>query len=345
MKLYHLERMPQSLKALLIAAAWLALITVLHVTVNKEPQFRRKIRMGYMPVITNLAAPLVDAASRQSDPYFEAVKFGSFAEMGEAFRAGHIQVAFVIAPLAVALHRQEIPLKIVYIGNRHESTLVVRKGLSCRSFADLEGKTIAVPMRFSGHMLALRRYESQLGMAADAIRIVEIPPPDMAVALASGGIDGYFVGEPFAAKSIVAGNASRLLNVEDIWPGFICNLMIVREDLLELHPQWVSTLVAAAARSGLWAKNHVDEAVGIACTYWGQDPNVVRYAFFNPEGRIRFDLFVPVAEEIQEIAREMHRFGLTEAQVDVSSIVDDRFAREVPLQSVGSFEDILIPSR
>lgn len=345
MKRYRIERFPHSSMVLLIAAAWLAVIAVLHVTFNKEPHSRRKILMGYMPVITNLAAPLVDAASRESDPSFEAVKFGSFAEMGEAFRAGHIQVAFVIAPLAVALHRQGIRLKVVYIGNRHESTLVVRKDLPCRSFADLEGKTIAVPMRFSGHMLALRRYGSQLGMGADSIRIVEIPPPDMAVALASGGIDGYFVGEPFAAKSIVAGNATALLNVEDIWPKFICNLMIVREDLLESHPEWVQTLVTAAARSGLWAQNHVDEAIGIACVYWGQDPVVVRYAFSNPEGRIRFDLFVPVVEEMQEIAREMHRFGLVDDQVEVRSIVDDRFAREVPRESIGAFKEILLPAR
>ena len=60
--------------------------------------------MGYMPVISNLAAPILDYVTKDGDGVrFEAVKFSSFAEMAEALRNGHIQVAFIIAPLAIVL--------------------------------------------------------------------------------------------------------------------------------------------------------------------------------------------------------------------------------------------------
>ncbi len=129
-----------------VVLAWLVLISWLHFRLNYEHGQRRVIRMGYMPVITNLAAPLLDYASKDgSGLRFEALKFSSFAEMGESLRNGHIQAAFIIAPLSIVLHQQGADVRIMYIGNRHESTLVYRKDLQVKTFADLAGKSIAVP--------------------------------------------------------------------------------------------------------------------------------------------------------------------------------------------------------
>ena len=65
----------------LLAAAWLIVITLLHCSLNMHRQDRDLVRMGYMPVVTNLAAPLLDFVSRDKGPYrFEAIKFASFAE-------------------------------------------------------------------------------------------------------------------------------------------------------------------------------------------------------------------------------------------------------------------------
>jgi len=324
-----------------LAALWLGLISFLHVRLNAESAPADRVLMGYMPVIANLAAPLVDAVSRESGVRFEALKFASFAEMGEAFRSQHIQAAFIIAPLAVALFQQGVPLKVVYVGNRHESTMVVRQDSSCKSLSDVDGTlTVAVPIRFSGHFLAVKRYLREKGIRSDAVRLVEIPPPDMPAALASGGIDGYFVGEPFAGKALASGLARRLLDVESIWPKFICNVMIVREELIRSHPEWVKKLVSRAARSGFWARDHSEDAARFVAGYWNQDPSLPLYVFSHPPGRFRFDLFVPVVEEFEEIAREMVMEGLLDYRVDVRGMVDDRFARAVSVEEVASLKDI-----
>ena len=108
----------------LIALGWLVLISWLHYALNFERDSGQLIRMGYMPVITNLAAPILDYASEgRKGLRFEALKFSSFAEMAEALRNNHIQAAFIIAPLSIVLHQQGAGVKIIYIGNRHESTL------------------------------------------------------------------------------------------------------------------------------------------------------------------------------------------------------------------------------
>jgi NitT/TauT family transport system substrate-binding protein len=340
MTLPSLKGSSAALRIAFIAIFWLALISFLHAFLNTEKETGNKVLMGYMPVITNLAAPLVDFASKKSAPQFEALKFGSFAEMGEAFRSGHLQVAFIIAPLAIAMYQQGVPLKVVYIGNRHESTLVVRNEIPGDSLLDMTGKTIAVPMRFSGHLLALKKFQREHGMDAQAIRTVEIAPPDMPAALAAGGIDGYFVGEPFASKALQTGIGRRLLNVESIWPKFICNLMIVREDLIRTRPQWVQQLVSASVRSGYWAQNHVGEAAQQAASYWGQDPKVIQHALSNPPGRTRFDLYVPKLDELQEMAHEMQKNGLIDGPLDIQGMVEDRFAIAVDVLTVDALQDI-----
>lgn len=319
------------------AAAWLTVICVAHATLNGEHGQRRRLRMGYMPVITNLSAPLLDAATRDGTGLrFEAIKFSSFSDMGAALRDGHIDVAFLIAPLSIALRQQGVPVKVVYIGNRHESTLVVRKDLGAQRVADLAGRRIAVPLRFSGHNLALRRAAAQAGLGPDSIDIVEMNPPDMPAALRTG-LDGYFVGEPFAGQAVASGDAVVLARVEELWPGFICNLAIVTERLIAEHRSDVEQFVASAARAGVWSAAHPDSAATVAAGYWGRDPRLVRELLTS--GRIVFDRFEPRQDELQVMADLMQRFGLIQ-KADIAGLVDDSFARGAALGGVSSLESI-----
>jgi NitT/TauT family transport system substrate-binding protein len=165
---------------------WVALISGLHWWLNFDHGHRKIVKMGYMPVITNMAAPLLDYASAEGDGIrFKALKFSSFAEMGEALRNDEIQVAFIIAPLSIVLRQQGVDVKVVYIGNRHESTLVTRNDLNIQNIHELAGKSVAVPMRFSGHNLSLLRLMEENNMRGE-INIVELNPPDMAAALDDG---------------------------------------------------------------------------------------------------------------------------------------------------------------
>jgi NitT/TauT family transport system substrate-binding protein len=329
------------LRVLVVALGWLLLISWLHYKLNFEDSTRPVIRMGYMPVITNLAAVLLDRASKDGTGLrFEAIKFSSFSEMGESLRNGHIHAAFIIAPLSIVLHQQGAGVKLVYIGNRHESTLVCRKGLKINSFADLAQKTIAVPMRFSGHNIAARRLAEDFGISGANLRIVEMNPPDMPSALSSGALDAYFVGEPFAAATVRVGAAKIIYYVEQVWPGFICNLLLVRQDLIDSKPEWTKALVQGAARSGYWARSYPEEAAVIAAEYWNQSPELVKYALQTPPDRIVYDRFVPKHEEMQFLADQMVKFGLSENS-NIEGLIDDSFAKDADLNNITDIRSIL----
>ena len=324
----------------LIALGWLIIISILQYHFDNHHEDRTVIRMGYMPVVTNLAAPLLDQASKETGDYrFIAVKFTSFAEMAEALRNDHIDAAFMIAPLAIVLKQQGENVRIVYIGNRHESTLVVHKELNIDRIDDLAGKTLAVPMRYSGHYLeTLRMMEAN--SVKPAINIVEMNPPDMAAALACGALDAYFVGEPFAAQTILSGDAEVLHYVEQLCPHFICNLVLVKQELINRNSEAVQHLVSAAARSGFWAGNHPLEAARIASFYWNQSQEVIYFALTTPKLRIEYDRFMPDSAEIKKLATMMVKYDLLDHS-GIKGLVNEHFAKSVDLKGITDLKSIL----
>ncbi len=338
------RRLSLSWRITIVAIGWLVVISILHYALNVEHGGKRIIRLGYMPVISNLAVPLLDYASQnQGTVRFQALKFSSFAELGEALRNDQIEAAFMIAPLAIVLRQQGEDIKLVYIGNRHESTLVAKKSLRVATLNDLVGKTVAVPLRYSGHNLGIRRLMEERGLV-DKIKVVEMNPPDMASSLAAGALDAYFVGEPFAAKTLKSGDASRVFYVEEVWPNFICNLTVVKQRLIREEPAVVRLLVEGAARSGIWAAQNPPAVAKIASQYWNQPAELIEYALSTPPNRIRYDQFLPKQEEMQQMADLMVHFGLL-ASNDITGLVEDQFAKAADLNEVTSIESIIQPSR
>ena len=320
---------------------WVVIISGLHWWLNFDHSGKKIFKMGYMPIISNMAAPLLDHASanKDSDIRFKALKFSSFAEMGEALRNDQIQAAFIIAPLSIVLRQQGVDVKVVYIGNRHESTFVTRKDLNIQNIQELAGRTVAVPMRFSGHNLSLLRLMEENNMGGE-INIVELNPPDMAAALVTGSLDAYYVGEPFAAQTLKNGNANLLFNVEEVWPSFICNLVIVKQSLIDEEPEIVEKFVNGAVRSGIWAEKHPDEAAEIAARYWSQSVDLVKYALDASGGRMLYDQYLPIIEEMQEIVDLMVRYKLIDNN-EIDGLVDQQFAKNVDTADVETIDDIL----
>ncbi|MDH5370126.1 MAG: ABC transporter substrate-binding protein [Gammaproteobacteria bacterium] len=336
----HLPHVSKSVKILIGALAWLFLISGLHFIVNFENSERRVIKMGYMPVITNLAAPLLDFASKEGNGIrYKAIKYASFAEMAESLRNGEIEVAFMIAPLSIVLKQQGEDVKIIYIGNRHESTMVARKELKVKTLHDLIGKTIAIPMRYSGHNISILDLIEKENLTGQ-INVVEMNPPDMAAALSTGSLDAYYVGEPFAAQTLMAGKSERVFYVEEVWDKFICNLAVVRQDLIQKEPDVVQQIVNGAVRSGMWASNKPKEAVKIAAKYWNQPVKLLEYAFTTPKNRILYDQYIPKESEMQEMADLMKTYKLLE-QTNIDGLVDDRFAKSVKVEDIQDVKSIL----
>src|SRR5580700_11022179 len=147
-------------KVLLFGIGWVALISALHGYLNvnwaavlndRLPPARRKITVAYIPVTCQLTCPVTDYISKFSDSgeIFLPRMFQGLPEIKEAIISNKVQAAFIVAPLAIALKAQGVPIKVVYLGHRYGSAVVVQKNGPIKTFADMRGRTIAIPSRFS----------------------------------------------------------------------------------------------------------------------------------------------------------------------------------------------------
>jgi NitT/TauT family transport system substrate-binding protein len=290
------------------------------------PEDRETLKVGFLPVTCHLTCPVTDYASRTSaSTYFESQRFTDFPTVVETLKSGRLDATFMIAPLAMKLREQGVPVKIVYLGHRDGSTVVVQKDLPATSLRDLAGKTFAIPSKYSNQNLVIQKLLRDEGVDPGTLRFVEMPPPDMPGALASKAIDAYFVGEPHAARAELDGSGRVLYHAKDIWPGFISCVLVVTEKLIEEKPAVVRDLVRGIAESGEWAERHRVEAAALVSPYFRQDESLVRYVLTQPPDRVSYAMLTPLDSELQQIADMGLAAGILDRPLDVKDLVDRQF--------------------
>jgi NitT/TauT family transport system substrate-binding protein len=287
---------------------------------------RTELKVGFLPVTCHLTCPVTDYATRTSTmTHFESQRFTDFPTVVESIKSGRLDATFMIAPLAMKLREQGVPVKICYLGHRDGSTVIVRKDLPAQSLRDLKGKTFAIPSKYSNQYLVILKLMEDQGVKPDEIKFVELPPPDMPGALAAKAIDAYFVGEPHAAKAELDGSGRVLYHAKDIWPHFISCVLVVTEKLIKERPEVVRDLVRGIAESGEWAETHRIEAAKVVSPYFRQDEKLVRYVLTQPPDRVSYRMLTPTDEDLQKIEDMALKAGVLTKAISMSDLIDREF--------------------
>lgn len=338
---------------LLLVFLWLVVISALHAWLNVnwtavlnayQPMSKRKITVAYIPVTCQLTCPVTDYISKMSDrgELFLPRMFQGFPEIKEALISNKVQAAFIVAPLAIALRSQDVPIKVVYLGHRYGSALVVKKNGPVKTFADLRGRTIAIPSRFSDERLIVFRAMKVWGMNPTDIKMVEMAPPDVAGALAAGAIDGFVMGEPFPSQAELGGFGRVLFQARDYWPDYMSCILVVRQDLIDQRPEVVQTLVDGIARSGLWldqGKPHREDAADfVGRFYYNQKPALLRWALTRPMDRVVYSPLAPRKADFDMVRDLMIETGILKKKLEFSEYTDTRFSDRAYSQTAWKYE-------
>jgi NitT/TauT family transport system substrate-binding protein len=320
--------MTSKVRIALITVVALAALTVLH----KKPwqvndASAASLSVGFLPVTCHLTCPVTDFATRTTTTgtHFESQRFTEFPTVVEALKARKIDATFLLAPLAMVLREQGVPIHIVYLGHRDGSTVIVAKDSPARSIRDLKGKTFARPSKYSNQYLVITKLMEDEGMQPDDIKFVDLPPPDMPQALAAGAIDAYFVGEPHAAKAQLNGTGRVLYYAKDIWPHFVSCVLVVRDELIRDHPEVVRDLVRGIAESGEWAETHRLEAAKVAAPYFRQDQKLLEFVLTQPPDRVSYRMLTPTDEDMKAIMKYAIKAGILKKEIDIYDLVDRQF--------------------
>ena len=297
-----------------------------HQSAQQQVQALTELKVGFLPVTCHLTCPVTDYATRTSTmTHFESQRFTDFPTIVESIKSGRLDATFMIAPLAMKLREQGVPVKICYLGHRDGSTVIVRKDLPAQSLRDLKGKTFAIPSKYSNQYLVIRKLMEDQGVKPEEIKFVELPPPDMPGALAAKAIDAYFVGEPHAAKAELDGSGRVLYHAKDIWPHFISCVLVVTEKLIKERPEVVRDLVRGIAESGEWAETHRIEAAKVVSPYFRQDEKLVRYVLTQPPDRVSYRMLTPTDEDLQKIEDMALKAGVLTKAISMSDLIDREF--------------------
>ena len=287
---------------------------------------RRALTVAFLPVTCHLTCPVTDYASKNSTTgtNFNSQRFTEFPPIADAMKTGALQATFMIVPLAMKLREQGVPVKICYLGHRDGSTIEVRKDDPAKSLRDEKGKTFAIPSVFSNQNLVIHKLMADQGLQPNDIKFVVMAPPDMPTALGAHAIDGYFVGEPHAAKAEMDGTGRVLYEAKDIWPDFISCALVVREDLIQQHPDEVRDLVHGIAASGAWAETHRTEVAKLAAPYFRQNPKLLNYVLTSP-GRVSYVNLTPTDADLQKIEDMALQMGILKKRTPMSELIDREF--------------------
>lgn len=284
------------------------------------------IKIGYLPITDHLVM-LAHALGEFKQLQLEPVKFSSWPELSEALKAEAIQGAFALTPIGITLRNQGVPIKAVLLGHRNGSVITVKVDDRIKGIGDLKGRTIAIPSKFSTHNLLLRKLLTEQGLEEGKdVELLDMAPPEMVNALATGRIDGYIVAEPFGAQAEMQKVGKVLILSRDIWPNHICCALNLREELLQSQPQAVQELVTRFIQAGQFIESNPGEAARMSTRYFGQKPEVIEFVLTKPADRVTYNNLLPRLEDFAATQELMLKYGVATKKLDLQEYVLDSFA-------------------
>jgi len=332
------------------SVAWLITIGILHAALNLD-LFRAKqasaktFKVGFLPVTCHLTCPVNHYIQKnlKGEGGFEPIRFNGWPELKEAFLSKYTDATFILAPMAMKLREEGIAIKIVYLGHRDGSALMVHKDSGIFRIEDLRGKKVAVPNRFSNQRLLLFKVLRERGMSFQDIQLIELPPPDMPAALHAKAVDAISSGEPFMGQTELDGYGRILYLTKDVWPGFISCVLAVREDVIRDDRAQVQALVDGIAASGVWLDQQMDNrmqaAQFVSHHYYNQDPRLLEFVLSKPPDRVKYtnlNVRRPDFEEIEQLGRAA---GILDGKAGFDAYADTTFVKDGATIEGWRFED------
>ncbi len=147
------------------------------------------------------------------------------------------------------------PIKTVYISSTPEWTaLLVKPGSEVTSVAQLKGATIAATPGTDPYVFLVRTLQAN-NLTLQDVNVVTLQHPDGKNELLRGRVDAWAGLDPLMAQAELAGAKYLFRNVD--FNSY--NVISVRRDFAEAHPDAVKRVLSAYEQGREWAKTHPAE--------------------------------------------------------------------------------------
>ncbi len=267
---------------------------------------KRVVKIAYLPITHALPVFETKEELESSDDSIrvELVKYGSWPELMDALNTGRVDGASVLVELAMLARQNGIEVSAVALGHKDGNVVITSEKIASPS--DLKGKKFAIPHRQSSHHILLNEALERAGLSISDVEVVELAPPEMPSALASGQIDGYCVAEPFGAKAVLLNVGKPLLTSEELWSDSLCCALVLNDKFLQKRPEDAATFVASYRAAGKELTK--DRAKEIGKKYLGQNDEVLETSL----QWISFDELEITPEIYDSLVERVRKYGLSD---------------------------------
>jgi NitT/TauT family transport system substrate-binding protein len=295
------------------------------------------LKVGYLPILDHLTLLVSHSKDRCTfrQVEIEPKMFKAWGEMVGALKAGVIDAAFILSPLAMDLFNQGIDIKAILLAHRDGAAITVKIGMPINEAADLKNKAIAIPDRKATHTALLNHYLMSAGISLKDVQTKVIAPPNMIKAMLLGRIDAFIVAEPFGAKAQHDGVGKILVLTKDIIKNHVECIVVIHQRVIKKHPQAVQEWVNSLIQAGKWIdqdkleNSSKEVALMTSKTYYPHsEENIIR-GLQNPLDRISFSDLNPVQKDFQAIVDISVQAGIID-KVNLEAFIDDSFYRNSP---------------
>jgi NitT/TauT family transport system substrate-binding protein len=296
---------------------------------------KQTLRVGYLPIIDHLILGMTKSKNLENVD-LQLVKKFSWNEMGDAFKAGEIDLAFMLAPYAMDVYYSEKNIKLLLLSHRDGSIVVANKAANVSTLADFKGKTVLIPFQASMHHILLhKRLQEEgisVGIGKDVTTEVVAPGqiPMMIEYDSAGSIAGYIVAEPFGTQVVNAGLGNIVALSKDIMNDHPCCAVVASNEAVEKYPTAVQELITSLVESGKAVYSDLENTIKVATEFLDQPEGVVRAILEDSNRRVSMDRLMPKADEFKYMQDYLIDTVTTPAlsgKIDVDAFLDLSFAK------------------
>jgi len=264
--------------------------------------------------------------------------------LASALARGDIEVAYMCLVPAINVYANAgVPIKIVAGTHRAGYGLVVNPD-KIKTVEDLEKPDVRIGcVREGGAVdVLLQRTIDRYGLDRNGVssRVRRMNPPKQVLAIQTGQLDAAFLPEQWATMAEDLG-FRMLLTSQDVWPDMQGSVLVVKEELIEEHPEIVNRLVKTSQKATDWINQHPDEAAAIMArqlSVTGQTvlpakaADVAAKFEITPEvllrsmGRLEYTTAVDPSM-VQEMIDYMAGMGYIKNSFEAEDILDLRFLK------------------
>jgi NitT/TauT family transport system substrate-binding protein len=264
--------------------------------------------------------------------------------LAAALARGDIQVAYIcLVPAINAYANAGVPIKIVAGTHKYGYALVVNPG-KVEAIKDLEKPSVHLGcIREGGAVdVLLRKTIDKYHLDKDKIlgKVQRMNPPKQVLAIKMRQLDAAFLPEQWATMAEEFG-FKMLLTSQDIWPEMQGSVLVVKEELINRHPEMVRKLVKVTQKATEWSNQNPDEAAKVmarqlqavgAKVFPADAAKVAANLEITPEvllrsmSRMKYTIDIE-PKVVQEIIDYMARIGYIRNRFNAEDILDLRFLK------------------